>query len=131
MRHAILGALLLPLPALAQEVDCANAMTQSAMNICAGQDYERADAALNAAYQAAIAAAREADSYGDDLSYEDLLREAQRLWVPFRDAACEAEAPLQGSTGGSMAPMLHAYCLVRLTEDRTRDLEAYAEQRAM
>ena len=43
-------------PALAGDIDCKNAVSQSEMNICADQDYRAADAKLNAAYGRLVAA---------------------------------------------------------------------------
>lgn len=106
-------------PALAQdEVDCANAVTQLALNLCAGQDYAAADDRLNAVYARAM---RLAEADGEATA--TALRDAQRLWVPFRDAACAVEAA--AFAGGSMAPMMESFCLRRVTEARVGDLEAF------
>nr|WP_223877819.1 lysozyme inhibitor LprI family protein [Histidinibacterium aquaticum] len=88
------------------------------MNACAARDYEAADTMLNAVWGEAIAAAR-SGGLGDE------LLDAQRAWLPFRDAACEAEAAL--FAGGSMAPMVRSFCLARLTEQRTEDLRLFAD----
>ena len=39
-----------------EKLDCANAMSTRDMNLCAGQEFEKADAALNAYYSKALAA---------------------------------------------------------------------------
>ncbi len=117
----LLPLLLLPLPALAQGgVDCANTSIQAELNTCAALDYEAADAELNAAYAAAMEVARSYDG-----QQEALLRDAQRAWIAFRDAACSAEASLV--EGGSMQPMVGSGCLARVTRERTEDLRSYAE----
>lgn len=102
--------------AVAQDIDCTNALTQVEMNHCAYLDYQAADAALNAAYGAAVAQADAAD-------YGEALRAAQRLWIPYRDAACHAEAAQY--EGGSIQPLIALSCLSRLTQDRTRDLRLF------
>lgn len=129
MRAALLaaGLALCALPAAAQEVDCANAMTQADMNQCAQAEWEAADHALNSAYKAAMALLRQWD---DELPTElkggaDNLRLAQRAWITFRDAACAVEGyPMRG---GSAEPLLVLGCMTRLTEARTADLQALVE----
>jgi uncharacterized protein YecT (DUF1311 family) len=50
------------------------------------------------------------------------LRKAQRLWIPYRDAACEAAAaPYQG---GTIQPLIRLGCLTDLTETRTKELRS-------
>ena len=117
----------LALPAAAEGLDCASTVTQVEMTGCADRAYRAADAELNAAYAAAMDRARSLDAIEvvSAAANEILLRDAQRLWIPFRDAACSAEAGTWGNgTGASMAYLL---CLERLTIDRTRDLRRYAE----
>lgn len=119
---AALVAALLPGRAPAQEVDCANAMTQRDMNLCAARAYDAADAELNRVWRAVITELRRWDQYLPEgaAPAEETMRQAQRAWIPFRDAACEAESYM--ARGGSMQPLLRFGCLVRLTERRTEDL---------
>lgn len=102
------------------EIDCDAAMLQREMNICAYQDYQAADAALNAMYQQSMARAKE---YGN--GSDDALRAAQRAWIPYRDAACAAESQL--FEGGSMQPLIEHSCMASLTERRTEDMRAAYE----
>lgn len=110
-------------PLWAQDL-CAGAMTQLALNECSHAAYLVADEELNRAYGAAREAAREIDEWSQGRA-EDTLKAAQRAWVAFRDAACEAEAAPE--TGGSIRPMVRSACLERLTLQRTDDLWSYAE----
>ncbi len=96
--------------------DCTDPQDQASMTECAWQDYENADATLNREWARAIAYAR-------GIGHEDTLREAQRLWIPYRDAACRADAA--NFDGGSMQPMIEAFCLTRLTQQRTDDLAGF------
>lgn len=86
---------------------------------CIVDYYKRADADLNAVYEKAIKSATE---YGPT----DLvnLKDAQRKWIAYRDAVCEAEFALyHGGTAGGPAKFT---CLWRITDQRTHDLkEAY------
>lgn len=98
------------------DAECANPQTQQSMNICAAQAYEAADAVLNAEWGPAHDFAR---SIGQD----DALLAAQRIWLRYRDEACEVHAsPYQG---GSIQPLMHAVCLTELTEARTRMLHEF------
>lgn len=128
------AALLLAAPsAFAQEqpdVDCENATTQMDMNYCAGQDYGAADADLNEAYKATMAAMKAKDTElaeidPNSVGAEAALRKAQRAWIDYRDGQCD----LAGfeARGGSMEPMLVSTCLADLTRKRTEELKALTE----
>lgn len=121
---AALG-LLLAGPAWAQGHPCEGAYTQVELNECSREGWERADKALNRAYAAALSAAREFDEWPQGRA-EETLRAAQRAWVPFRDAACDAEAATWD--GGTGQAMIYYGCLERLTLQRTEDLRSYADQ---
>src|SRR5436305_7135172 len=92
--------------------NCANPQAQQEMNYCAEQNFERADAELNAVYRRAIADAQQADrdyarvagSASNGPGEEATLREAQRAWLSLRDAQCRMES--FEARGGSMQPML-------------------------
>jgi uncharacterized protein YecT (DUF1311 family) len=55
---------------------------------------------------------------GDELAK---LREAQRLWIQFRDANCNAEYALY--EGGSAGPMVKVACIEAVTRHRTEELQ--------
>lgn len=99
-------------PALAA---CEDAENQAAQAGCLGAEYEAVDAELNRTYEAAM-------GYLVETPSQDLLIGAQRKWIAFRDAACEAEASVW--EGGSIQPIVQVTCLIRITEARTDDLAA-------
>ena len=121
-------SLLAPTSLRAQSTpDCKDPQTQAEMNICAGAAYKAADAELNAAYAKAIAQMKEMDA---DLppelkGAEKTLREAQRVWIPYRDKACEAYGFL--ARGGTMESMLVGNCLTEVTLARIKELKAIAQ----
>lgn len=123
----ILTALLL-MQASAQaaesQVDCENAMTQMAMNICAGRDYEAADRKLNVVWDKVSAEMKRRDKIDitedDRPGYFQTLLTAQRAWLVYRDTHCRSEGYL--ARGGSMEPMLVSTCLAHLTRERTEQL---------
>jgi uncharacterized protein YecT (DUF1311 family) len=131
MIRALLVLACQTLPAAAQEIDCPNAMAQMELNQCAYEDWEAADAELNAAYQRAKELLQDWDANlpEDEQSGAEALKQAQRAWITFRDKACEAEG--YAMRGGSAEPLLVYGCMRLLTEERTGHLtgmvEAYAD----
>ena len=127
-RILVLAGVLAAGPALAQEVDCTAPQLQMEMTYCAEQDYIAADKDLNAAYGAARSKLRaiDADLPQDQKGAEEHLKQAQRSWISFRDAACTAEG--YKYYGGSMEPMVIYACQARLTAQRAADLWALAAE---
>lgn len=112
----------------AQDVDCANAATQNEMTYCAEQDWLVQDENLNAAYSAARAVLKrvDADLPQAERGAADYLLQAQRAWITYRDAACNAEGYTMH--GGSAEPMVIYGCRARVTAARAQDLWSLAEQ---
>ena len=129
MRLAAVVLLLsvLPVTSLAQETDCAAAQTQAEMNDCAYQDWEAADAVLNALWPQAraVTKAQDADLPEELKGADQALLDAQRAWIAFRDAQCASEG--FAMRGGSAEPLLIYGCMASLTEDRVEDLRAVIE----
>ena len=98
---------------------CAEAQTQTDMNICWGKEYKAADAQLNAAYR----------EFTSKLSPEETaqLKAAQLAWIKFRDANCEFVASQY--KGGTIRPMIAAMCLADVTSARTSELKAQMKER--
>ena len=114
-----------------QEYHCDDPQNQAEMNRCAGLDFERADAELNALWREVIAGAREADreinrEYDQAPTSEEVLRQAQRAWITFRDAHCTYEG--HEARGGSMETMLYEGCRARVTRERIAQLRPQGEQ---
>ncbi|RQT18674.1 lysozyme inhibitor LprI family protein [Burkholderia contaminans] len=86
--------------------------------VCAHQDFVRADAQLNDAYQAAL------DLLGGDTERADAraaLVAAQRQWIKFRDADCQVQDRI--FQHGTLRAAIVASCLTNLTEQRTTELK--------
>ena len=127
-------ALQASLDAEAREHHCADAQNQMDMNACAGIDFARADAQLNALWRGAIAEARAVDrefrtfpGHDDRAGSEAVLRNAQRAWLIFRDAHCTFEG--YEARGGSMEPMLYNGCRARITRERIAQLRPSPSER--
>jgi uncharacterized protein YecT (DUF1311 family) len=61
-------------------------------------------------------------SRGGGFGFAATLLDAQRKWIVLRDRQCSIEEAV--FQGGSMAPMVGAQCSTRMTDERTRDLQA-------
>lgn len=126
-RAAALALLGLSAPAAAQAIDCSQAMAQQDLNQCAYADWEAADAQLNAAYQEAMVLLQEWDARlpANERGGAEMLRQAQRAWITFRDNACAAEG--YAMKGGSAEPLLVYGCMRLLTIERTGHLTSMVE----
>ena len=99
---------------------CPNAQTQLEMNQCAGKAYKAADAELNQVYRKLVAML--------DDEEKAQLKVAQTAWLKYRDANCEFVADQY--KGGSIRPMIHAFCLADVTTNRTTELKGQIKDRS-
>jgi len=103
---------------LAQQPNCNDPQTQTAMNICAGLSYQQVDRKLNQVYRQllpTLAASR-----------RQKLITSQQIWIRFRDTSCAFER--SQFEGGTIASMIYSNCLSELTQQRTKQLEGYLEE---
>lgn len=98
---------------------CPNAQSQLEMNQCAGNAYKAADGELNQAYRKLVAML--------DAEEKAQLKVAQTAWLKYRDAHCEFVG--NQYKGGSIRPMIHAFCLADVTRNRTAELKGQIEDR--
>ncbi|MEL6435675.1 MAG: lysozyme inhibitor LprI family protein, partial [Pseudomonadota bacterium] len=127
MKHWIAACLLVTAgPALAQEnpwnCDEPGNLPQQGMNMCAYQDWQRADRALNVVWPKVAAWAKNNDALTAEFrpelaKTEDNLRKAQRAWIAYRDGHCETEGLRYA--GGSIAPLIVNSCKASVTRKRT------------
>lgn len=104
-----------------------------AIGVCFGAEADYWDTRLNEAYGALLDAER---ALLEDLRASgatvadapDALREMQRAWTPYRDAACWYEYTTWG--GGSGGGPANAECLMHLTGWKALELEARLAERA-
>ncbi len=127
MRLVTATLLLAASAAAAHAADCTDPQSNYDMKMCANEDWKKADAELNAAYDKAIASAREsyrstrtAQGYENMPDSEAILRDAQRAWVSFRDANCKYQ--YQVYYGGTHAPLAHVLCMADMTKMRVKEL---------
>jgi uncharacterized protein YecT (DUF1311 family) len=83
------------------------------MRNCAGKEYKKADAELNAVYKQLMASLSSKEQQAS-------LRSAQQSWLKYRDANCEFEA--FENKGGTIYPVVYTFCLTAMTTARTKEL---------
>jgi uncharacterized protein YecT (DUF1311 family) len=113
-------------PAMADEdVDCAHAADTPTILECAGDEFGKADDELNAVYKQAMASQVATDKQlagtSIDVGAASALRKAQRAWITYRDAHCEAIA--FQDAGGTARPIDEVVCETDLTRERIKRLK--------
>lgn len=100
------------------------ARTQYAMNICAGEEADRADDKLNDVYQRLLAAA------GSEDSAREKIQGMEKAWVVYRDAALTAKFPAENkqATYGTIYPTDFALFQASLTYRHIATLKEILER---
>ena len=105
--------------------------TTAGMSACFGQEHDWWDARLNAVYTELLDLSQTFDAEMDALESHaprlaPALREMQRAWIPYRDAACGYErAQWGGGTGGGPATWA---CLMQMTGEQVLRLQARLDE---
>ncbi|MAM61693.1 lysozyme inhibitor LprI family protein [Maritimibacter sp. UBA3975] len=93
---------------------------------CVWAEYEDWDAELNALYGPLRARLANDDEVNEmPVSTADALRDAQRAWIPWRDANCAFERSKWG--GGAGGGPASAACLMQMTGERALSLRVEME----
>lgn len=93
---------------------------------CLNRLAEEQDRTLNRLYGQVIALTQEYDKSGSSApKITPVFRQAQRNWIAFRDAQCEAEYNM--AQGGTAGGGYNANCLCTLTYHRNEDLRRFLE----
>lgn len=120
---ALLLALIGSAPAHAQQCgkQQMETFTQVQFNECQAAILEDADGELNRLYKTQMSALKDAQK-------RDALKDAQRKWIAYRDAACFFEVgDGKGWDNLSIWPMRRDGCLTELTRQRTEQLKALVQ----
>jgi len=122
----LICAVLLLASGRAAALDCANALTTPDINECASVEQKKVEARLNTTYKTVLAYLDHADPIiKDDAASAKLkLIEAQRAWIKFREADCQAQYEFNAS--GTIRTVLWISCMQAHAEQRTRDLESFS-----
>lgn len=137
MRPPVVTVLLLlaAIPATAQDNpwNCGEPanLPQQGMNMCAYEDWQTADRALNVVWPKVKAWAEATDTSTAEwrpelANAEDNLLKAQRAWINYRDGHCETEG--MKYAGGSIVPLIVNSCKASLTRQRTEELLLLLEE---
>ncbi|MFN2511086.1 MAG: lysozyme inhibitor LprI family protein [Pyrinomonadaceae bacterium] len=113
-----LDVLVLPQKKEAEKSPCIGNETQAGANACARYKHEQADAAMNRVYRQLMS-----ELAGFDGKDQEKLKQAQMLWLQYRDSNCESEASVY--EGGSIRPAIYNHCLASMTQERTRRMKAF------
>lgn len=93
--------------------------SQLEMNTEAWNAYKKSDAEMTKVYWTVM----NRQTFQKD---KDLLLEAQRAWIKYKEAHCKALA--NQYDGGSMKPLVQYSCLEELTVERRKKLLRYLEE---
>ncbi len=107
------AVLLLLFVASLAAAQCKDAVSTKDMQDCMDKEWKKSDAELNRVYQAALKKLKPEQAA--------LLKKAQRAWLTYRDAQCEADYKM--FAGGSAAPLALTQCRVTLTQERSKTLK--------
>lgn len=88
----------------------------SSLNDCNSEELVRQDVRLNKFYKTAIT--------NFSVEKQNQLRDAQRIWIKYRDSNC---AMYYSLTGGTMDMLNGAGCELSATKQRADELEWFAE----
>jgi uncharacterized protein YecT (DUF1311 family) len=117
MKRLLIAGVVLLVSASALAEDCDNAISQTEMNMCSADQYDKADKKLNQTWQTALKRATP--------QQRDLLKKAQKNWIALRDADCAFIG--SGSEQGSAQPMVINQCMT----DKTNEREAWLSSPAV
>ncbi len=96
------------------EEPCANSQRSPGLLACAEKEFREAAAELRRV-TAELSADLEAQPRAG-------LRRAERAWVRYRKANCDAEAAIY--EGGTIQPLIRTRCMTRVTRERAAELRA-------
>lgn len=102
-------------PAIAQDRECSDMPTAQQVQ-CLGDALRKEDAKLNRVYRQKLEYLRQ-----EETRRAQLLIEAQRAWISYRDKKCSFEA--SESAGGSLEKVISLDCHLNMTRERSKELE--------
>ncbi|UFH49374.1 lysozyme inhibitor LprI family protein [Pseudomonas sp. KNUC1026] len=104
--------------------DCSGAVSTVDMQECAQKSLKAADADLNMSYQKLLKRLSGSSAPGEDnAASRRKLINAQKAWIAFRDADCDAQ--YQAHIGGTLRGLVLLGCKQQHTEQRTKELDNY------
>ncbi len=108
-------------------LDCTKTITTQDVNECALIDQKKVEAKLNKVYQRVLKSLDKPDVPLEPYSeMRQSLIAAQRAWVKFREADCEAV--YQKYVSGTIRTVMYIGCIQSHAEKRIKELEDYESQ---
>ncbi|PJJ83685.1 lysozyme inhibitor LprI family protein [Mucilaginibacter auburnensis] len=101
-----------------RKVDCANATTQTELNLCAQEEFTAADKQLNTLYKKVVAAC--------NTKQRATLVKVQNAWLVYRDQHAAMMKSI--NEGGSIATMTALNAKTLTTQSRIKELQALLYQ---
>lgn len=124
MRNLICLLCLACVSQFALALDCSKASNTIEINECASIEQKKGETRLNAVYQRVMKYLDKQIADGDlDKASKTTLIEAQRAWIKFREADCNAV--YQYHIAGTIRGVMSINCMKTHTERRIKDLEEY------
>ncbi|PXX41575.1 lysozyme inhibitor LprI family protein [Undibacterium pigrum] len=124
MRNLILLLTLACASSLAQAIDCNKASNTMEINECASIEQQKVEAKLNQVYQRVLKGMEK--DYASDGNFADMKKafvNAQRAWIKFREADCDAV--YQKNIGGTIRNVMHISCMQARAKTRIAELEDF------
>ena len=107
------------------EIDCAKVISTPDVEQCIAADLDRVEASLNQAYQRLLKQLTQIDTPQDNYTeYRRKLLIAQRAWIKFREADCDAQYEMHRS--GTIRDSIYLSCKKQRAEQRINELNSYA-----
>ncbi|MFC5458484.1 lysozyme inhibitor LprI family protein [Massilia niabensis] len=107
-------------------LDCNKRLTTVELNECASKEKDKVEAKLNSTYQRIMKSLSRPDPDTDSEQRSRMkksLISAQRAWVTFREADCDAV--YEKHADGTIRNLMYISCLQRHAEKRVKDLESF------
>ncbi len=111
----------------ASALDCANAITTPDINECVAIEKDKVEVKLNETYQRVLAFLDNSDPLikEDAAKAKMKLKEAQRAWITFREADCDAVYAYNAS--GTIRTVMWIGCMQTHAEQRIAELNSFME----
>lgn len=123
----LLGCILYLFAVSALALDCNKAITTPEINQCAKIEQDKIEAKLNKIYQRVL---KTLDKPDTEIEYYSKMKEsliaAQRAWVKFREADCDAV--FEKNASGTIRTVMYIECMQARAEQRIKELEIYEGQ---
>lgn len=108
-------------------LDCAHAVTTPDINACAQLELDKKELELNQTYQRVLRTFDTVSETPSSVTNQSTLKQqlisAQRLWVKFRKADCDATYTYWSD--GTIRGAMYLSCMIEKTKTRITELQAY------